>query len=121
MEPTTNNAPNHMRKWLDTLATKRDELRVQIHLAGMNLEKEWSPIEEKLRALVDVETERDEARLQLHLGKMEAKQELSTMATQLEHIAEQAERVGQDVSRDVKEAVSGLAARLRELVKNHRK
>ena len=117
MEPTPS---THMRKWFDTLATKRDELRVQIHLAGMDLEKEWSPIEEKLRHLVDVETERDEARLQLHLAKMEAKQELSTMATQFDHIADQAERVGHDVSREVKDAVAGIAARLRELLKNHK-
>ena len=106
-----------MHRWLDTLATKRDELRVQIHLAGMNIESEWAPIEEKLRQLVDVETERDETRLQLHLAKMEAKQELSKLADQVDRIAGQAERVGQDVSHDVKEAVSGISARLRELVK----
>ena len=109
-----------MSRWLDTLATKRDELRVQIHLAGMNLESEWAPIEEKLRQLVDVEAERDEARLQLHLAKMEAQQELSKLADQVDRVAGQAEQVGQDVSHEVKDAVKGISARLRELVKRQR-
>jgi hypothetical protein len=115
----TKNAQDRMRGWLDTLASKRDELRVQLHLAGLDLDKQWSPTEEKLRALVDVEAERDEARLQLHLAKMEAKSELSAMADQVEHLADQAVLVGSHVSNDVKEALVGIAERLRGHVKRH--
>ncbi len=120
MEPTKTTAdpqPPTLRGWLDTLATKRDELRVHVHLAGMDLGKEWSTIEEKLWHLSELETTRDEARLQLHLAKMEAKQELSTLADQVERIAEATERVGQNVSHDVQDAMKGVAGRLRELVR----
>ena len=108
-----------MRAWLETLQIKRDELRVQLHLAGMDLDQEWSPIEDKLRALVDVEA--DEARLQLHLAKMEAKEELSLMADQFERLASQARRVGQEASHELKDAVTGISSQLSDFVKRHRK
>ncbi|HTJ82271.1 MAG TPA: hypothetical protein VL400_11165 [Polyangiaceae bacterium] len=113
-------SPTSMKTWLDTLATKRDELRLHVHLAGMDLGKEWSSIEARLRGLSELELSTDEARLQLHLAKMEAKQELSTLADQVERIADETERAGAHLSRDVREAMRGVAGRLRDLTKRHR-
>lgn len=117
MERTTEPTKSGMQGWLDTLETKRDELRVKLHLAGMDLEKEWDPIQEKLRNLVELEGARDESRLRLHLAKLEAQEELGEIAEKLEKLATAAERVGQDVSADVKEAVSGMSMRVRQLMK----
>ncbi len=109
-----------MRNWLETLATKRDELHQHVVLAGMDLEQEWSPIEKKLRYLVALEAERDEILLQLHLARMEARHEISALADQLERIAQQTERDGHDASLEMKEAVTGVTGRVRDLAKGTR-
>jgi hypothetical protein len=109
-----------LRSWLDILTTRSDELRVQVHEAGMNPDEDWSPIEAQLRKLVELEAERDELCLQLKLARMEAHHELSALAAQFAQIARQSSRVGRDVSYDVHDAVTGISDRLRDLAKGHR-
>lgn len=100
-----------VRQYLDRIEAKRDELRVQLHLAGMDLEREWDHVEEELRGIAEVEAMADEARLQLHLAGMDAKEGLDDLQRRLDLVAERVERG--DVAKEIKESMKGLARKLK--------
>ncbi len=48
MSQTTTELKNDIQKSLDALRTLKDEIRVQLHLAGMDAKDEWSKLEPQL-------------------------------------------------------------------------
>jgi hypothetical protein len=48
MATKTDELKKDMRRMLDDLATLRDEIRVDLHLAGMDLKDRWSALETEL-------------------------------------------------------------------------
>jgi hypothetical protein len=48
MTPTTDELKKDLRRMLDDLTTLRDEIRVDLHLAGMELKDRWSAMETEL-------------------------------------------------------------------------
>jgi hypothetical protein len=45
---TTNDLKNEMKKSLELLRTLRDEVRVQLHLGGMEAKQRWEQLEPRL-------------------------------------------------------------------------
>ncbi|MCA9624625.1 MAG: hypothetical protein KC731_36630 [Myxococcales bacterium] len=108
--------PHTIRQLLDQLTEQRDAMRVQLHLAGMDLKREWDHVEDRLRAIGDVEELRDEARLRMHLAKMDAKDELDPLIRSIDAMVDGVEREREQVSKEVHEGLKALAAKLRALV-----
>lgn len=46
MRHTTDKLKDEVRETLDTLTTLRDEIRVQVHLAGMDAKQRWDELEQ---------------------------------------------------------------------------
>ena len=57
MSQTTQELKQEFKKTLGLLQTLRDEVRVKLHLAGMDAKDEWSKLEDELE-LVDTEAEK---------------------------------------------------------------
>jgi len=110
-----------LRQLLDQIGSKRDELRVQLHLAGMDFKKEWGRIETKLRDLAEVETLADEARLQLHLARLNASDELKAVGESLTLIGDAIDREGAELSKEMKEAFGTLAEKVEAFRKRTKK
>jgi hypothetical protein len=51
METATTQLKGDIKKSLDALRTLRDEVRVQIHLAGMDAKELWGKLEPRLEAV----------------------------------------------------------------------
>ena len=58
MSDTTNELKNELKKSLSQLQTLRDEVRVRLHLASMELKDQWNKLEPHL---ADVERKAEEA------------------------------------------------------------
>ncbi len=102
-----------IRQLLDQIGRTRDELRVKLHLAEMNLKEEWDQLEEKLRGLAKIEELRDKARLEAHLARMEAKDELAEMRKTLDALVDGINRHGDEISQEAKDTVTALSERIR--------
>jgi D-ribose pyranose/furanose isomerase RbsD len=48
MSQTTDELRAELKKSLDVLATVRDEIRVKVHLAGMEAKDQWNELEKEL-------------------------------------------------------------------------
>ena len=57
MNETTNELKNELKKSLSKLQTLRDEVRVRLHLANMDLKDQWNKLEPQL---AEVEKKADE-------------------------------------------------------------
>lgn len=110
-----------IRQLLDQIGQTRDELRVKLHLAEMNLKQEWDQLEEKLRGIAKIEELKDEARLEAHLAKMEAKDELDEMRKTLDALVDGINRHGDEISQDVKDTISSLSKRIRSYRDQYKK
>jgi hypothetical protein len=51
METATTQLKGDIKKSLDALRTLRDEVRVQVHLAGMEAKERWGKLEPSLEAV----------------------------------------------------------------------
>jgi len=61
MKPTTTELKNEIEKSLGLMRTLRDEVRVKLHLAGMDAKDEWWKLEPKLEELERAASEATEA------------------------------------------------------------
>lgn len=48
MSQTTDELKTELKRSLDVLATMRDEVRVRVHLAGMEVKDQWRELEKEL-------------------------------------------------------------------------
>jgi hypothetical protein len=74
MSQATQELKAELRKNLDTLRTLRDEIRVQVHLAGMEVKDAWNNLEPKLfeaEKLVEEVTEASRHRMNEILKKFQ--------------------------------------------------
>jgi hypothetical protein len=51
METTTTDLKGDIKKSLDALRALRDEVRLQVHLAGMEVKERWGKLEPRLEAV----------------------------------------------------------------------
>jgi hypothetical protein len=58
MNPNTTELKEELKKTLSNLQRLRDEIRVRVHLAGMDAKDQWNKLEPRI---LDVEREIDEA------------------------------------------------------------
>ncbi len=98
------------RETLGTLATWRDDVKVRLHLAGMDARDAWKEVEPKverveasLRKVLDtvVPGGAEEVRLEIALGAAEARDRLAALESKLEE-------VGHDLARSGREALNKL-------------
>jgi hypothetical protein len=61
MSPTTNELKEELKKNLTRLQTLRDEVRVRLHLAGLELKEQWNKFEPSLEEVEKKATELSEA------------------------------------------------------------
>jgi hypothetical protein len=101
-----------IRPLLDQIAERRDEIRVQLHLAGMDLKEDWDRLEEKLRGIAKLEELEDQAKLRAHLAKMEAQDEMRAMGKTLDAVVDGINRHSNEISEEVKDAVEALRKRI---------
>ena len=96
------------------LAAIRDDLKVRIHLAGMEAADAWKELEPQVETVTSgLKTALDatvvggseQARLQLELGVAEA-------SDRLQVIERRFERIGHDVVRDTRESLAALRTKI---------
>jgi hypothetical protein len=61
MSQSTTDLKNDIQKSLDHMRTLRDEIRVKIHLAGMDVKDEWNHLEPQLEQVERAASEFSEA------------------------------------------------------------
>jgi uncharacterized coiled-coil DUF342 family protein len=64
-------ASEGLRKALDELKTFRDEIRVNLHLAGMDLRDEWQRLEKRIQSQTASAAASDTAEAAVHALKKE--------------------------------------------------
>jgi hypothetical protein len=75
------------RRALVELEGMRDDIRVRIHLAGMELKQAWDDLDRRYLALRDVATTaKDEALTKARRGLVEIRKELRDMRTTLDRV-----------------------------------
>lgn len=80
MSQTTTELKTEIQKSLDLMRTLRDEVRVKLHLAGMDAKDEWQKLEPHL---LDVERAADEFSEAAHKAVSDAVKRLSKLASSM--------------------------------------
>lgn len=112
------------QSWLENVLTEmgrmRDELQLQLHLAGMDAKDAWDALAEQLQAIEqNLERARQastttagEARLQAHLALMEARDRWSELQPRLQAVARAATGSESRVESNLAEALRDLSHRI---------
>jgi hypothetical protein len=61
MSQTTTDLKDELKKSLELLQTLRDEVRVKLHLAGMDVKDEWAKLEPHLARVEQIAAEASDA------------------------------------------------------------
>jgi len=76
MNRATTDLKAEMKKSIEILRTLRDEVRVQVHLGGMDAKKRWDALEPQLRAVEHAAQEATDASRKLVADSVKALEDL---------------------------------------------
>lgn len=72
MSTTTEQLKKNMKSSVELLQTLRDEIRVQIHLGGMDVKAEWQTLEPEVEEAINDAAHDADAMVQGLVGKLNA-------------------------------------------------